>query len=244
MNASLDENNASIGVLYSGGLDSSILLTYLLRRGCRVQPLYIQSGLIWEPDELTAARHFLRKVATARLQSLVVLSLPLSDLYAGHWSLTGRDVPDATTGDEAVFLPGRNALLIVKAAVWCQLNRVPQLALAPLGTNPFADTTLAFFDHFQAALNQGVETPLRIVRPFEEFDKRDVFRLAEGVPLDTTFSCIAPHDGLHCGCCNKCAERQSAFQRANWEDPTAYDSQPSPSTCAAPVPSPGRPSGG
>ena len=28
--------------------------------------------------------------------------MPVSDLYAGHWSLTGCNVPDGSTADEAV----------------------------------------------------------------------------------------------------------------------------------------------
>ena len=54
-------------------------------------------------------------------------------------------MPDDKTPDEAVFLPGRNVLLLAKPLVWCHLNKVPELALAPLGSNPFADATAEFF---------------------------------------------------------------------------------------------------
>jgi 7-cyano-7-deazaguanine synthase len=218
-----EKEDGPIGVLYSGGLDSSVLLGSLLRRERSVQPLYIRSGLAWQRDELRSARRFLRVLSHRSLRRLVVLSLPLDDVYMGHWSLTGQDVPDATTEDAAVFLPGRNALLIIKAAVWCQLHGIPEMALAPLETNPFADATTAFFNHLEAALNQGVHPPLRIVRPFDTLEKRDVLRLADGLPLEETFSCIAPRRGLHCGRCNKCAERQAAFRQAALPDPTQYD---------------------
>ena len=36
--------------------------------------------------------------------------------------------------------------------------------------------------------------------------------LGRDMPLELTFSCIDPRDGLHCGRCNKCAERQEAFR--------------------------------
>jgi len=39
-----------------------------------------------------------------------------------------------------------------------------------------------------------------------------------------TFSCIAPVDGLHCGRCNKCAERAAAFRLTGTDDPTPYAS--------------------
>src|SRR5436305_8104356 len=89
----------TIGVLASGGLDSSILIGHLLREGRRVQPFYIRTGLVWQADELPALAQFLAAVATNNLAKLVVLELPLTDLYEGHWSLTGRDTPAADSPD-------------------------------------------------------------------------------------------------------------------------------------------------
>src|SRR5437667_9183370 len=92
----------AIGVLASGGLDSSILIGHLLREGRRVQPFYIRTGLVWQAEELRALDRFLSAMATLNLAKLVVLDLPLADLYDAHWSLTGRDAPAADSPDEAV----------------------------------------------------------------------------------------------------------------------------------------------
>ena len=209
-------------ILLSGGLDSSILLAYLLEQGIDVQPVYVQSDLVWQSAELAAVHEFLAAVQGPRLRSLVTLHLPLADLYEGHWSLTGQDPPHADTPDEAVFLPGRNALLIIKPAVWCQSRGIRQLALATLGTNPFADASPMFFAGLETALNAGAVRPLRIQCPFGHLTKRQVMRLVTGCPLELTFSCIAPQNGLHCGRCNKCAERRAAFRAADLPDPTHY----------------------
>jgi 7-cyano-7-deazaguanine synthase len=214
--------SGTIGVLASGGLDSSILIGHLLREGNQVQPFYIRTGVQWQTEELAGLERFLRTVATEALAKLVVLELPLKDLYDGHWSLTGDRVPDADSPDEAVFLPGRNALLLVKAAVWCQLHGIGELAMAPLGTSPFGDASAAFFRDFEAAVNHGGEGRLRLARPFGEMNKRQVMSLGRGLPLELTFSCIAPARGLHCGRCNKCAERQAAFRDADMPDGTEY----------------------
>jgi len=159
------------------------------------------------------------------LAPLVVLELLLADLYDAHWSLTGLEAPGADSPDEAVFLPGRNALLIVKAAVWCQLHGLEELAMAPLGSSPFEDASGDFFRDFQAAVNRGGQRQVRLLRPFGEMNKREVMALGRGLPLELTFSCIAPVGGQHCGCCNKCAERQAAFADAGMEDRTAYASE-------------------
>ncbi len=213
---------APIGVLVSGGLDSCILLARLLDEGRAVQPFYIRSGLAWETAELDALRRFLDRVSTSLLAPLLVLDLPLSDLYSDHCSVTGCGVPDELSPDEAVFLPGRNALLAIKAAIWCQLHGVRELALATLKGNPFGDATDEFFAAYERALTLGLATDLRILRPFAQLSKREVMQLGQDYPLEATFSCIAPRDGLHCGHCNKCAERRRAFIAAEIQDPTRY----------------------
>ncbi len=214
--------NKAVGVLFSGGLDSGILVGQLLRQACRVVPLFIRSGLVWQERELEAARRFLQAVASPQLSEPIVLELPLGDLYAGHWSMTGTEIPDARSPDEAVHLPGRGALLVVKAAVWCQLHEIGRLALGVLGTSPFDDARNPFFENLEAALNCPPARPIRLERPFAEMDKREVMLLGRGLPLEHTFSCLAPVGRLHCGVCNKCAERKNAFQMADSRDPTHY----------------------
>src|SRR5262249_37290844 len=114
----------TVGLLVSGGLDSCILLAHLLDVGQRVQPICVCFGHVWQAAELASLRRFLAALDGPRLERLTLLELPVADLYDGHWSVTGRGVPGAETPDEAVFLPGRNVLLIVKAAIWCGLRGI------------------------------------------------------------------------------------------------------------------------
>jgi 7-cyano-7-deazaguanine synthase len=225
---SLVARNLTVGVMASGGLDSSILAAHLARQGHRVQPFYVESRLVWQRAELRAARRYLRAISRSfgQVEPLVILKLPLAELYENHWSVTGSNAPDAHSADDAVYLPGRNALLLLKAALWCQLRGIEQLALGVLSTNPFADATPAFFDAFEAAINQGGGSQLRVIRPFAGLTKRQVMELGRGLPLDLTFSCIAPVSGLHCGQCSKCGERQGAFRLIDDPDPTVYASPP------------------
>lgn len=211
-----------LAVLISGGLDSAILLGDALRRGEIVQPLFIRCGLAWENVELVYLRRFLEALAGPNLRPLTILEQPVADLYGQHWSLTGRDVPDADTPDAAVFLPGRNVLLLAKALMWCHLHDVPAVALGALQTNPFPDATPAFFRDLAGVVNQAVGGKVRIVLPFSAMKKQAVMLLGRGLPLELTMSCIQPRDGQHCGQCNKCAERQFAFADAGLIDPTSY----------------------
>jgi 7-cyano-7-deazaguanine synthase len=219
---SSESATAPIGLLLSGGLDSCILLGHLMEAGHRVRPFYIRSELNWEAEELRAVTRLLEAVRGPRLEELVVLDLPLTDLYADHWSLSGRGVPGAATEAEAVYLPGRNLLLTVKAALWCRLHGIDRLALAVLRSNPFSDASPGFFADLESALDRATGGRVRIIRPFAPLDKLAVMHLGRELPLGLTFSCIAPVGRLHCGQCNKCAERRDAFALLDTGDPTAY----------------------
>jgi 7-cyano-7-deazaguanine synthase len=211
-----------LAVLVSGGLDSAILLAEASRRHPEVHPLYVRFGLAWEGVELAHLRRFAEAVAAPALRPVTVLEMPVSDVYGPHWSVTGERVPGADTPDEAVFLPGRNVLLLAKAMLWCHLRGVPAVAMAPLESNPFPDATPGFFRDFADVVNRAVEGGVRVVCPYAGLHKTDVLRLGARWPLEHTFSCIRPTDGRHCGDCNKCAERRKGFADAGVPDPTDY----------------------
>jgi 7-cyano-7-deazaguanine synthase len=213
---------APLAVLASGGLDSAILLAEAARTYLAVFPLYVRTGLAWEAVELEHLARFLDAIRSPALRPLVVLDQPIADVYGTHWSISGEGVPGADTPDEAVFLPGRNVLLLAKPILWCHLNDVPEIAIAPLGSNPFPDATPEFFDGFAALVSRAVGGSVRVLRPYAELHKADVLRRGRDLPLEHTFSCINPVNSLHCGTCNKCAERKLGFRAAGVEDPTAY----------------------
>jgi len=213
-----------LAVLVSGGIDSAILLAEAVRVYPKVHPLYIRTGLLWETAELEYLERFLAAIARTTLQPLTVLEQPVRDLCGNHWSITGIDVPVAGTPDEDVYLPGRNVLLLAKSLLWCNLNGVPEIAMAPLAANPFPDATDEFFSEFSGAVNRAVQGNVRVLRPFSHLHKSELLHRATGMPLDKTFSCIRPAKGLHCGRCSKCFERQQGFRDAGLADPTIYTS--------------------
>ena len=208
--------------LVSGGLDSCVMLAALAGRYRKVYPVFIQSGLAWEAAELQHLKKFLRSARIPRVQSLTVLDLPVRDLYGIHWSTTGRKVPNARTPDEAVYLPGRNLLLLSKAAVFCALHKIDTIAVGSLDHNPFPDATPKFFREFAAVAGEALGFRMKVIAPFRLLPKRIVIRCGKSLPLHLSFSCIAPRQGMHCGRCNKCAERQQAFLAAKVVDRTKY----------------------
>ena len=214
----------AIAVLASGGADSAVLVADLLRRGRAVHPIHVRFGLAWEGAEEVHLRRFLGTLTDPAPEPLVVVDVPIAPIYGSHWSVSGHDVPDDDTPDDAVYLPGRNLLLLALPSVWCQLNGVHQIALGTLKGNPFPDATEAFFAGFSRLVERGMDHLLEVLTPFSELSKGDVLELGRGLALEHTFSCIDPDDGRHCGRCNKCAERRHAFASCSIEDRTDYAS--------------------
>ena len=64
-----------------------------------------------------------RQHRAPRLARPVILHVPVGDVYGRHWSLTGRGVPGADSHDPAVYLPGRNLLLLGKEQ-WRQQDKL------------------------------------------------------------------------------------------------------------------------
>jgi len=214
--------DSSIAVLVSGGLDSDVLLAECARRYAKVWPIYIRQGLAWESAERHWLKAFIRKIRLSAVQPLQVFSLPMADVYGPHWSTGRRPAPGARSRDKAVYLPGRNMLLSLKAAVFAVQHRVGTLALGSLDHNPFPDAAPRFYAQWGKALAAGLGSPLRVVAPYRRLGKAEVIRRGRRWPLELSFSCIAPSGRRHCGRCNKCAERRRAFKAAGIGDETSY----------------------
>lgn len=205
-------------VLFSGGLDSAVLLArelegYESQRG--TQPIHIRAGLAWEDAEArTIDRLLLKPPFAGRVAPVITLWFDMRDVYPPtHWAVTGKP-PAYNTPDEDVYLEGRNIVLISKAAVLCGRLNIQRLALGLLDGNPFPDSTPEFFDVMSRAMSLGLGSPLDVVAPLAAMRKEDVIRLGRqlGVPVELTLSCMNPQaEDEHCGECSKCREREQAF---------------------------------
>jgi len=215
-------------VLFSGGLDSAVLLARAAKDG-PVQPLYVSVGLAWEQQERLVVSRFLASLSrSSYILPLASLRFDMTDVYPPtHWAIRG-EAPAFDTPDEDVYLEGRNIVLLSKAAAFMSRAKIRRVWIGPLAGNPFPDATATFFETFARALSIGLATPIEVEAPFASLYKADVIRLGQElkVPLELTLSCMQPENGLHCGRCSKCRERRDAFVESGVDDPTTYAVQP------------------
>jgi len=220
-------------VLFSGGLDSAVLLARELegheaQRG--TQPIHIRAGLAWEDAEARAIERLLEKPPFAgRVAPIITITSDMRDVYPPtHWAINGKP-PAYDTPDEDVYLIGRNVVLLAKAGVLAATRRAHRIALGPLAGNPFPDARPIFFDEMARALSIGLAHDIEVATPFLRWKKQDVIRrgVELGVPLELTLSCMNPVPGnggppVHCGQCSKCRERRDAFAVLGVTDRARY----------------------
>jgi len=214
-----------VAVLTSGGLDSSVLLAEMARRGREVFPVYLKAGLVWERAELSLLGRFIARLDRRNIAPLTILEAGASAAARDHWSRTGRGVPGYRAALSSNYLPGRNLSLLTSAAIFCAHRRIGEIAMALLESNPFPDARPGFFRAFERSVALGVELPLKITMPFLGMEKEEVIRLGRNLPLELTLTCASPIRGRHCGKCTKCAERIEAFKCSGVPDPTSYASR-------------------
>jgi len=198
--------NRKVAVLASGGFDSNVLIASLLKKYKEVWPIYIRASFVWEKAELFWLRRFLKSIKGGRLKPLTVLDLPVRDVFKKGWEVSGRRVPGYHSRDEEVFLLGRNLLLLSKSAVFCASRKIPVIAIGSLSGNPFPDATEDFFRSFGKTASRALGFRIRVIAPFLKLKKRDVLKKGKGLPLQFSFSCLAPKGIKPCRRCNKCAE--------------------------------------
>ena len=225
-----DHNRSTVAVLVSGGLDSAVLVASEAQSHV-VQPIYVSSGLSWEPIEQRFLGRSLGEYnAPHAILPLVLLQLPLADVYpVTHWAVSGRPLAhDASDAD--LYLAGRNITLLAKAGIYCAFAGIGRISMGQLRGNPFPDATPEFFATMARVLSLGLERTFDIAVPFISRTKADVIRLGASlrVPFELTMSCLDPRKAMHCGACNKCRERREAFAVSRVADPTVYDSLPAP----------------
>jgi len=107
---------------------------------------------------------------------LVVLDMPLADVYADHWSVTGRDILARHAGRSGLSAGAQSAAAdqeppVVRAA---DINECDRLA----GIESVRRRHRRILRTFAGLLDASSGGSVRFTRPFAQLDKAAVMRLA------------------------------------------------------------------
>ena len=214
-------------VVYSGGLDSTVLLYDLLASGHGVRCLGVDYGQRHR-RELAAGRSVCEALgAEYRLADLS----GIRPLLAGSALTDDVAVPDGHYADGSMKLtvvPNRNMILLSVAIGWAVSGKADAVAYAAHAGDHtiYPDCRPAFTEAMREAAKLCDWHVVDLLTPFVTMAKGEIVtRGAElGVPFERTWSCYKGGD-VHCGTCGTCVERREAFAEAGVVDPTVYESR-------------------
>lgn len=211
-------------LVYSGGLDSTVLLYHLRGEGHEVRCLSVDYG----------QRHRRELAAAAALCGALGVEHRIADLaslrplLAGSALTSDVDVPDghyAADTMKITVVPNRNMILLSVAIGWAVSLRYEAVAYAAHAGDHtiYPDCRPEFGDAMDRAASLCDWRPVRLLRPFVDRTKGEIVRLGAelGVPFGQTWSCYRGGE-YHCGACGTCVERREAFANAGVSDPTVY----------------------
>ena len=211
-------------LIYSGGVDSTVLLAHLRAEGREVHCLSVDYGQRHR-RELEAARAICAHYGVDhRLADLRALA----PLFGSNALTGGVTVPEGHYEEEsmkATVVPNRNMLLISVATAWAVSLRAESIAYGAHGGDHaiYPDCRPEFAEALDRAVRLADWHEVRLERPFVKMDKAGIVRRGREleVPFGLTWSCYVGGE-RHCGRCGTCVERKEAFRLAGVADPTDY----------------------
>ncbi len=216
----------SVVAIYSGGMDSTVMLYQMVARGIAVKgALSVDYGQKHR-KELECAAEICRELGIVHRS----LDLRAVDELFGRSSLTCQEeaVPEGHYEEasmKSTVVPNRNMILLSLATAWAISLKAEAVAYAAHSGDHaiYPDCREEFASALDVAIQLCDWSQVFLYRPFVALSKADI--AAEGarlsVPFEKTWSCYKGEE-LHCGRCGTCIERREAFHLAGLQDKTSY----------------------
>jgi len=205
-----------IVLVYSGGMDSTVLLYHLLSGGHEVKAISFDYGQRHR-KEIDAAR------AICALQGIEHRIADLSSigprfLYGSSQTDPSVPVPSGHYQEEsmkATVVPARNTIMASIAAGWAIALKFDSIALAiHAGDHAiYPDCRLEWLDAMRRLFRYFDWEQISIDAPFVGLTKRQIAERGQelDVPFHLTWTCYAGK-AIPCGVCGSCIERAEALE--------------------------------
>lgn len=217
-------------MVFSGGLDSVCTATYL-------QSKYELYGITFSygqkaNQEIRIAKHF-AKILNFKEHKIVNIEF-MKEIYAKTNALTNSKIDIPEKFDYTIVVPIRNAVFLSIASAWAFAMGAMLVAYgAHKGDRQYPDCRPIFSRKIEGAFNSGeidgirlgLRKKISVWSPYTVgFSKSDLLRIGYkklGDKIFNTWSCYSDTK-MHCGRCESCNNRKSAFVKAKINDKTVY----------------------
>jgi len=214
-------------VLYSGGLDSTVLLTQCKQEYDEVIALNFDYGSKHNSVERRAARCICDQLNVP----LYIYNIPhqcLKDAVEGwiHEEFltsdllkSGGDIPEGEYNAEnmkSTVVPFRNGIMLALAAGFAESRGFATIAIANHAGDHqlYSDCRPGFIKSCRETIYRGTDRSVYLLAPFSHLTKAQIVKLGFelGAPLELTWSCYCPTDeNKPCGKCSACIERNKVL---------------------------------
>lgn len=217
-------------IVFSGGIDSICAVSFLKSK-------YELYGITFSygqkaSREIAAAKSFAKKLGLKQ-HKIIDIGF-MKELYGDSNVLTSTKRKIPSKFEYSIVVPIRNAVFLSVASAWAfTLNASLVVYGAHMGDKNYPDCRPTFAKKLEAAFNQGeidginsgLRKNIKIWSPYRErLSKSDLLKDGAKVLGDSifkTWSCYS-NKKYHCGVCESCNNRKSAFQKAGMMDKTKY----------------------
>lgn len=222
---SIDTTTKPEVLIYSGGLDSTVLL-HQNRETIGAAIFYTFDSKANFVEHL-AAQKFCKELEIP----LFEFSLHNLFRYSSSSQFTrSESVPQEEKTESALkktVIPFRNGILLS-----CAINFAEEFGFSTVlyaahrsDTPNYPDCSTDFLRGFQIASVYGTHSKIKVKAPYIQLLKNQIVNIGikAGVKFEETFSCYEPvsihHKAFHCGKCPSCLERKAVLGE---EDKTIY----------------------
>ena len=217
-------------VILSGGLDSTVLLYYMMSIGAKPRVLSFNYGQRHRRE----LEHATEICATAGVPQEIVDIHEIGKLLRSSQTSKLIEVPEGHYSHESMkvtVVPNRNMIMLSIAAGFALSTGCDLVAFAAHAGDHtiYPDCRLEFVDSLNQTLALCDWNKVKVMSPFISRTKAEIVQLGHemGVPLQLTYSCYKGGD-KHCGRCGTDVERREAFKLAGVPDPTEYEDKEDP----------------
>ncbi|MEM0164469.1 MAG: 7-cyano-7-deazaguanine synthase QueC [Saccharolobus sp.] len=225
-----EKSRKKILVVASGGLDSTVAATKLIREGNDVVLLHFNYRHKAEERE----REAVRKIAEYLQVPLIEIDTDLFKMI-GHSTLIkgGGDIVKDRSGEEGAefaheWVPARNLILLSVAIAIAESNGFDAIAsginLEESGAYPDNEMEFIRLLNKLSPYATGPNKKVEMLMPVGNLVKHEIVKLGYeiGAPLHLTWSCYEGGQ-KHCGKCGPCYMRKMAYKINGLKDPIAYE---------------------
>jgi len=225
---STKNEKAKAAVLFSGGIDSTTALYWAKNTFSQVFALIFHYGQ-HHCIEVDMAERIARRLYTP----FDIIRFPLNDIVYSALTDKKKDIPTSLAssrdaeGIPFTYVPFRNGIFLSIAAAFAESRGITELVTGfnLIDTPDYPDTTGAFAQKMEAAINEGTSASITgrrfaVHTPLILKSKKEIIEMGLELGVDYSFS-ISCYRGneVPCLACPSCDIRSRAFSLLHMEDP-------------------------